>query len=85
MTDEAVVTPVVKRILQSMKRGEQVSTVVTPAYVEDKDPEFKNRHAQYNPEQPLLVDITLKGLCTIHDLYRDKTVFYKTLQKGQGT
>lgn len=32
-----------------------------------------------------MVDINLKGLCTIHDLYKDKTCFYKSLKKGQGT
>lgn len=31
------------------------------------------------------MDINLKGLCTIHDLYRDKSCFYKSLKKGQGT
>ena len=27
----------------------------------------------------------MKGLCAIWDLYKDKTVFYKSLKRGQGT
>ena len=47
MTDSDVITPVVKRILQSMKKGEVTSTVVRPEYVEEKDPEFKTRHPEF--------------------------------------
>ena len=47
MTDTDVVTPVVKRILQSMKHGEISSTRVLPQYVEENDPEFKTRHPEY--------------------------------------
>lgn len=85
MSDSDIISPVVKRILQSKKRGEESSTVVTPAFVEKTDAEFKNRHANFDPAQSLHVDINLKGLCTIHDLYRDKKVFYKSLKSGQGT
>lgn len=85
MTDTEVITPVIKRILQSMKRFEITSTKVLPGYVEENDPEFKNRHSDYQPDKNLFVDINLKGLCTIHDLYRDKTVFYKSIKRGQGT
>ena len=33
----------------------------------------------------MTVDLHLKGLCAIWDLYKDKTVFYKSLKRGQGT
>ena len=82
MTDEQHITPVPKRILQTMKQGEITSTVVLPSWVEENDPEFKNRNADYKADQPLHVDLHLKGLCAIQDLYKDKTVFYKTLKKG---
>lgn len=85
MTDAESITPVVKRILQSMKRGEVSSTVVSSEYVEKTDPDFKTRHTTFKPEDKLIVDISLKGLCAIHDLYRDKTVFYKSVKGGQGT
>ena len=65
MTDESVITPVVKRILQSMKQGEIVSTVVAPEYVEKTDAEFKTRHQDFKPDENLLVDVNLKGLCAI--------------------
>lgn len=68
-----------------MKMGERVSTSVRPDFVEKTDAEFKTRHENYVSDQPLLVDINLKGLCAIHDLYRDKTVMYKSLKGGQGT
>ena len=85
MTDGEVITPVVKRILQSMKHGEVASTSVLPSFVEEYDPEFKTRHADYKPDENLIVDVQLKGLCAIQDLYKDKTVFYKSLKRGQGT
>lgn len=50
MSDKTVVTPVIKRILQSMKTGEVTSTVVRSSYVEEKDPEFKERHADFDGE-----------------------------------
>ena len=57
MTDTEVVSPVVKRILQSMKRSERITTVVRADFVESTDPEFKIRHANFVPEEPLLVDV----------------------------
>ena len=50
MSDNEVIRPVVKRILQSMKQGEVVSTVVAPQFVEDKDPDFKTRHTDFVPD-----------------------------------
>ena len=40
MTDTEVITPVVKRILQSMKQNEICSASVKPSYVQEHDPEF---------------------------------------------
>lgn len=68
-----------------MKNGEIASTSVLPSYVEQNDPEFKTRHADYKPDEKLTIDVHLKGLCAIQDLYKDKTVFYKSLKRGQGT
>ena len=85
MSSDEVISPVVKRILQSMKQGEVVTCVVAPQFVEEKDPDFKTRYSDFIADQSLIVDINLKGLCAIHDLYRDKTVFYKSLKRGQGT
>jgi len=47
MSDTDVITPVVKRILQSMKRGESTSTMVSAEFVEKTDTEFKTRHTDY--------------------------------------
>ena len=82
MTDKEIITPVIKRVLQSMKKGEISSCCVPPAYVEQNDPEFKTRHTDFKPDQSLFVDVNLKGLCAIQDLYKDKTIFYKSLKKG---
>lgn len=68
-----------------MKTEEQCETVVKASYVAEKDPDFATRHPDFDPDLPLLVNINLKGLCAIHDLYRDKSVMYKSLKKGQGT
>ena len=50
MTDKTVVTPVVKRILQSMKTGENSSIVVQSSFVEERDPEFKVRHTDFDAD-----------------------------------
>ena len=85
MTDQDLITPVIRKILNSMKYGENSSTVVTPQYVEKIDPAFKDRHTNYKPDQELLVDLNLLSLGKIEDMYRDQKVFYKTLVKGQGS
>ena len=33
----------------------------------------------------MTVDLYLKGFCAIWDLYNDRTVFSKSLKRGQGT
>ena len=68
-----------------MKQGEISSVSVAPGYVEENDPEFKTRHSDFKPDQNLILDVNMKGLCMIQDMYKDKTVFYKSLKKGQGT
>ena len=85
MSETEHIKPVVKKILQSMKAQEVTSTVVKPEYVEKLDPDFKNRHPEYDASQPLLVDLELKNLCRVTDLYHDMKVFYKSVQKGEGT
>jgi len=85
MSDAETMTAVVKRIVQTMKKGEKASTRVAADYVIENDPDFKTRHQANIAGESLFVDVHLKGLCTIHDLYKDKSVFYKTLKRGQGT
>jgi len=36
-------------------------------------------------EKDLLLDLELKELVRVDDLYKDGTTFYKSLQKGEGT
>ena len=79
MTEEKVITPVVKKVLQSMKCNEIASTSVRPDYVKKIDPQFKERHPEYDETRPLIVDIQLMSLCRITDLYKDLKVFYKTI------
>ena len=87
MTDQEVITPVIAKILESMKNHENTSSVVKASYVEKLDPQFASRYPdkEFNKEEPLHVDINLKALQKIEDLYRDQTTFYKTLRRGEGT
>lgn len=85
MTERDILTPVVRKILGSMKHGEVTSTVVTQQYIEKMDPAFGDRNTGFDPSRELLVDLNLVSLGKIEDLYHDQKVFYKTLVKGQGS
>ena len=71
MTDQDLVTPVVRKILGSMKHGEVTSTVVTPEYVQKMDPAFGDRYSGFNASKELHVDLNLLSLGKIEDLYHD--------------
>ena len=48
MTDQDLITPVVRKVLGSMKFGENTSTVVTAKYIEQIDPAFGDRYSGFN-------------------------------------
>lgn len=48
MTDQDLLTPVVRKILQSLKLWESTSTVATKEYVEKIDPAFKDRYSGFD-------------------------------------
>jgi len=73
MTNEEIVTPVIRKILNSMKKTENTSSVVQASYVDKIDPTFAERYPgkAFDKERPLLVDLNLRDLSKIEDLYRD--------------
>jgi len=76
MEDQDLLTPVVRKILQTLKLWESTSTVVTKEYVEKLDPAFKERYLSFDSEKELHIDLNLISLGKIEDMYRDQTVFY---------
>ena len=67
-----------------MKTHEKISCVVQPYYLKENDPEFIEKFG-FDLTKVLLIDINMKVLVRIDDLYKDTTTFVKTLEKGQGT
>ena len=73
-----------KKILQSMKAEEKVNCVVRPEYFMAKDPEYVEKNGLMT-DRSLYFDIEMKNLVRVDDVYKDRTTFYKTLAKGQGS
>lgn len=67
-----------------MKPCEKVTCVVDPTFIMERD---QVTIEKYNPDMnmPLTIDIHMHKLVRVDDLYKDGTVFYKTIQKGEGT
>lgn len=85
MNEENVITPLIKKILQTMKQGEEISAVVKSEYAMKIDPDFASRYPLFNPEKPLVLDMNLKALARVRDLYRNQSVFVKTITLGEGS
>ena len=77
-------TPVMRKILKSMKLGEKSFTVVQYSWMQKHDPEGIEKYKMKETER-LKIDITFKKLVHIEDFYKDGTVYIKTLEKGTGT
>lgn len=77
----------VKTILESMKRGEQISCLVQPAFFIHFDKDLRGLSPEegglpdISEDMILQVDITLKELKNINDLYKDGTTFFQVLEK----
>jgi len=80
MTEKEVIGPTYRKILRSMKPGEEASCVVAPSFFKDDD---TLSHAR--KDAPVTIDIKLHKLDKIEDLYKDRTTFYKSLRKGEGS
>lgn len=90
MTNTKIVTPVVAKVLATMKPREQSRFVISPDYVKEHDPEFtfvktQDRDSSHDPSKPILIEATVHKMNKVEDLYNDKKVFYKTLRQGEGT
>ena len=79
-----MVTPVLKKILQTMKTEEKVSCRVKPGYLRDKDPQIIEKYG-LDLERDLYIDVEMKYLMRVEDVYKDGTTLHKTLKKGDGT
>ena len=79
-----MVTPVLKKILQTMKTEEKVSCRVKPGYLREKDQLMIEKY-RVDLVRDLYIDIEMKYLMRVEDVYKDGTTLHKTLKKGDGT
>ena len=85
MTDVSIVTPLIKKILQTMKSEEKVSCKIKPEYYKENDKQIIEKF-RVNTEEDLFIDIEMKQLIRVEDVYKDGgSTLHKTLQKGHGT
>lgn len=78
MDDAEKVRPVLKKIMQSMKTKEQVACIVKPEYLQLRDPLFVTDFG-VDMSRDLLMDITMKHLVRVDDVYKDQSTFSKTI------
>lgn len=81
MTDSKIITPVINKVLNTMKVDEHSSFSIRPDCVHELDPNF----VLQDDKQPLIVEITLIKMSKVEDVYGDRTTFVKTIRMGQGT
>jgi hypothetical protein len=79
-----MVTPVLKKILQTMKTEEKVSCRIKPDYLRDRDPQIIEKYG-IDLERDLYIEVEMKYLMRVEDVYKDGTTLHKTLKKGNGT
>lgn len=64
-----------------MKKGEYVSCIIQPAYFANSDPDLLKQFPDIDCDAVLMVDLHLKQIESITDLFKDGSVFYKILRK----
>ena len=88
MTDTTNVTPLIKKIMQTMKTEERVSCKVRPAYflATEQSHLLYRFKSSLDLTKNLYVDIHMKQLTKVEDIYKDGgSTLHKTLKKGHGT
>ena len=77
-----------RKILETMKRGEQTQTLVKASFVSQYDQglwKFVTEKTGELPESSFFfVDVTLHSLIKVEDWFKDGTSFLKTYKKGKG-
>ena len=70
MYEDKHVSKVLKKIMQSMKTKERSCCVVKSEYFNEVDPEYVAERGIIK-DLDLIMDIDMKGLVRVDDLYRD--------------
>ena len=86
---KSIESPLVKRLIESMKRGEQAEFTVVASQFNNKNEEdsftdtvITEKIPGYNPEKDLYVTVKLNSLIKVEDWYKDGRTLVKTLRKG---
>lgn len=85
MEDEAL-TPTLRKILESMKRGEKCSVLVKPSFITEDDKLLQEKLGEkYDATKDLSVQVELDRLVKVDDWFKDKSTIKRTLLKGKGS
>ena len=94
MTNTKVVTPLLFKLLNTMKEEENSSFSIVPDYIKEFDPELTFKHTDdtikgadiiYDDSKPLVVDLEVHKLNKVENVYNDGETFVKTIRFGLGT
>ena len=79
-----------RKVLETMKRGEKCSVLIKRAYVKDENPEFWAVilellcGADLSDQGFFLLTLELHSLIKVEDFFKDGTTFKRILRKGKG-
>lgn len=83
MNDPAI-TPVMKKIFESMKKTEKCSVLCKPKWIKDNDKQIIELLGEkYNENKELTINVDLLSFIKVEQLFKDKTVFKRLLRKGK--
>lgn len=90
MTNKKIVTPIVFKVLTTMKEEEHSTVAVRPDCVKELDPDglftkTQDKDCTWDENAPLMMNFRVFKLNKVEDLYKDQQVFYKTIRYGEGT
>lgn len=76
MTDKKIITPVVYKVLTTMKEEEHSTVYVRPDCVKELDPDLQftktqDRDCAWDENELLVIEVTVLKLNKVEDLYRD--------------
>jgi predicted nucleic acid-binding protein len=80
----------VRRVIETMKRGEKCSVLIKKTYVKEENPEFWAHILELLGGVDLsdtgffLLTLELHTLIKVEDWYKDGTTFKRILRKGKG-
>lgn len=74
-----------RKVIESMKRGEQSKIEVKHNFIPEEDKELESLlGADYNKELPVIIHLDMEKIIKIEDWFKDESTIVRTIRKGKG-